>query len=163
MHNILATLADFVQALLRNDMPTRHHHRRIAVRSLFFAHGAYEDGVKEIRRWQWYLDLKELVPVAFLVLRATLTGSSLALVHCPPTSPMTLSSFSRTGRAIPPAVTAVYSGLFSLKPSRPQNSLVKLLDTSFQASLLKKTLLYGECCTAGANASAPNNDDVSRR
>lgn len=35
-------LADSLKRLLRNDMTTWHHHRRVLIRSLFFRDGAHE-------------------------------------------------------------------------------------------------------------------------
>ena len=127
-----------VQTLLGKDMPARHHHRRIGVCGLAFADRAYEDRMEHIRWWQWNLDLWDHVSTGLFRPYGTgrLTGSSLMLVHCDRDLSLTPSSFFKTGRAMLPAVTAVYSGLVSLRPSSPQNSLVKLLATSSHAALL---------------------------
>ena len=40
-------LAQPIQTLLRHDVPTRHHHRRVDVVGLLFTDGADEDGVED--------------------------------------------------------------------------------------------------------------------
>lgn len=62
------------------------------------------------------------------------TGNSLAVVHSVRFSLTIVANFSRVGRAIAPAVAAMYSGDSAERPRRAQNSLVNDAETSSHAT-----------------------------
>lgn len=106
----LVPSADLFERFFRDNMTTWEHHWWICISSLFFADWTDEDGMEQIGWREWYLNLTTRCiskGAVHGILMIGLAGNSFTLVHCPPTSPMTLSSFSSTGRAMPPAVTAV--------------------------------------------------------
>ena len=65
-----------------------------------------------------------------------LTGSSCCVVHSVRFSFMIVWSLRRVGKAIAPAVAAMYRGESADKPRSEQNSRVKALARSSQASSL---------------------------
>ena len=57
------------------------------------------------------------------------TGSSFTDVHCPPDVARTWRTLESVGSEIDPAVMAVYRGELLDRPSREQNSRVKVRET----------------------------------
>lgn len=67
-----------------------------------------------------------------------LTGSSFWVVHSVRFAFMMVCSFSSVGRAIAPAVVAMYNGESAERPNSEQNSRVNDRETSLQADGLVK-------------------------
>ena len=131
-----ATLTQPEQRFLCNNMATRHHHRRVLISSLLFRDGADKYGVKLICGRQKYFDLFTSACGLCLPARIISTGSSCCVVHSVRFSFIIVCSFNSVGKAMAPAVEAINSGESAESPSREQNSRVKEIANSFQASSL---------------------------
>lgn len=92
-----------------------------------------------------------------------LTGSSFCVVHSVRFAFMIVCSLRRVGRAIAPAVVAMYRGESAERPRSEQNSRVKEFATSVHADGLLNMALYGESSRFGQKAIAPINCWISRR
>ena len=51
------TLGMSAQTLMRDDMTTGHHHRRILICRLFFGYGTNKDRMEVVGWRKWYLNL----------------------------------------------------------------------------------------------------------
>lgn len=106
---------------------------------MVLGHGTHEDGVELVSRRERDLGLRG---GRWLVMLETererererdSTGNSLTVLHSVFLSFIMAAIFSSVGKAIAPAVAAIYSGDSAASPSNEQNSLVNACAASAHA------------------------------
>ena len=90
------------------------------------------------------LDAEVIGRVGVSVWRGNLTGSSCCVVHSVLFSFIIVCNLSSVGRAMAPAVAAMYRGDSADKPSKEQNSRVNDVARYSQVSSFRNVWRYGD-------------------